>query len=197
MFRTVCLGEGLWWTKNVRYPVEKKCSIMNCMNIVLYEPDIPWNTGNIGRTCVATGSVLHLVGRLGFSMDAKEIRRSGLDYWEKLQLVRYPDWEAFLAATPAYASLFLFSRWAEKELWNAPFQLDSYLVFGCETSGLPEHIRHRHRDRLYRIPMEEGSVRSLNLSTAVSIALYEALRQTRSRSGAPVPLFSSAPVEDV
>jgi tRNA (cytidine/uridine-2'-O-)-methyltransferase len=148
------------------------------MQVVLYEPDIPWNTGNIGRTCVATGSTLHLVGRLGFSTDAKEIRRSGLDYWDKLKLIRHADWDSFLEAIPAYAPLFFFSKWAKQDLWNAEFQQDSYLIFGCETTGLPERIRHAYKDRLYRIPMEEGSVRSLNLSSAVSIALYEALRQT-------------------
>ena len=149
------------------------------MNVVLYEPDIPWNTGNAGRTCVATGSTLHLVGRLGFSLDEKEIRRSGLDYWDKLTLVQHADWDAFLKSLPAGAGLYLFSKWGKKDLWDASFQPESYLVFGCETSGLPEAIRQRHADQLYRIPMVEESVRSLNLSSSVSIALYEALRQTR------------------
>src|SRR5438477_8945988 len=92
------------------------------VNIVLYEPDIPWNTGNIGRTCVATGSALHLVGRLGFSTEAKEVRRSGLDYWDKVKLVRHANWDAFLASIPPYAPLFLFSRWAKNDLWDANFQ---------------------------------------------------------------------------
>src|SRR5262245_41904072 len=129
------------------------------MHVVLYEPDIPWNTGNIGRTCVATGSVLHLVGRLGFSLDEKEVRRSGLDYWSKLNKVQHPTWEDFVAFIPPAAPLFLFSKYARKELWDAEFQPDSYLVFGCETSGLPQTIRQRYADRLYRIPMEEDSVR--------------------------------------
>ena len=152
------------------------------MHIVLYEPDIPWNTGNIGRTCVATGSTLHLVGRLGFSLDDKEIRRSGLDYWDKLKCVQHADWEAFARTVAPGAPLFLFSKWGTKDYWHATFVPDSYLIFGCETGGLPEPIRKRYAEQLYRIPMKEGGVRSLNLSTAVSIALYEALRQTRMES---------------
>jgi tRNA (cytidine/uridine-2'-O-)-methyltransferase len=152
------------------------------VNIVLFEPDIPWNTGSIGRTCVATGSSLHLVGRMGFSLEDKEIRRSGLDYWDKLKVVRHVDWHAFEASLAPGAALFFFSRWAKKDLWEADFQTSSYLVFGCETTGLPEALRRRYADRLYRIPMEENSVRSLNLSTSVSISLYEALRQTRAEA---------------
>lgn len=152
------------------------------MNIVLYEPDIPWNTGNVGRTCVATGSTLHLVGRLGFSLDTKEVRRSGLDYWDKLKLIQHADWDAFEQSLPAGAPIYLFSKWGKSDFWDASFQPEGYLVFGCETSGLPEAIRVRYAQSLYRIPMEEGSVRSLNLSTAVSVVLYEALRQQRKVS---------------
>jgi tRNA (cytidine/uridine-2'-O-)-methyltransferase len=149
------------------------------MHVVLYEPDIPWNTGNVGRTCVATGSSLHLIGRLGFSIQDKEIRRSGLDYWEKLRLSQHTDWAAFEATLPPGAALFLFSKWGKKDFWQARFTPESYLVFGCETSGLPESIRTRYADSLYQIPMQEGSVRSLNLSTAAGVVLYEALRQQR------------------
>jgi tRNA (cytidine/uridine-2'-O-)-methyltransferase len=152
------------------------------VNIVLFEPDIPWNTGNIGRTCLATGSTLHLVGRLGFSLDDKQIRRSGLDYWEKLQCVRHPDWEAFAATLAPGAPLFFFSKSAIQDYWHAAFEPGSYLVFGCETKGLPPAIHDRYARRMYRIPMKDGAVRSLNLSSAVSIALYEALRQTRMES---------------
>ena len=151
------------------------------MHVVLYEPDIPWNTGNVGRTCVATGSALHLVGRLGFEVGSKEIRRSGLDYWEKLKLVQHPSWEAFESSLPHDAPVFLFSKWGKTDFWNADYTHSSYLVFGCETTGLPAAVRRKYSDRLFRIPMEEGSVRSLNLSTAVSIALYEALRQKRGQ----------------
>jgi tRNA (cytidine/uridine-2'-O-)-methyltransferase len=152
------------------------------MNVVLYEPDIPWNTGNVGRTCVATGSTLHLVGRLGFSLDDKEVRRSGLDYWDKLKRVQYAGWENFESSLLPAAPLFLFSKWGQKDYWDAAYPPDSYLIFGCETKGLPEAIRERYSDQLYRIPMLENSVRSLNLSSAVSIVLFEALRQQRSRS---------------
>ncbi len=148
------------------------------MNIVLYEPDIPWNTGNIGRTCVATGSTLHLVGRLGFSVDSVEVRRSGLDYWSKLKLVQYADWETFQTSLPMDAPLYFFSRSATNDFWQATFEPKSYLIFGCETKGLPDFVRQMHAERLYRIAMLPDSVRSLNLSTSVGIALYEALRQT-------------------
>ncbi len=147
------------------------------MHIVLYEPDIPWNTGNIGRSCVATASMLHLVGRLGFSLDEKEIRRSGLDYWDKLHLVQHASWDAFEASLSPDAALFFFSKWGKKNFWDVAYSPEAYLIFGCETSGLPEAVRQRYADRLVRIPQQENSVRSLNLSTAVGIALYEALRQ--------------------
>jgi tRNA (cytidine/uridine-2'-O-)-methyltransferase len=147
------------------------------MHVVLYEPDIPWNTGNVGRTCVATGSTLHLVGRLGFSLEEKEVRRSGLDYWSKLKVVQHADWAAFEATLPPEAALFLFSKFGKQDYWDAEYPASAYLIYGCETSGLPESLRQRYADRLYRIPMQEDSVRSLNLSTAVSITLYEALRQ--------------------
>jgi len=149
------------------------------MKIVLFEPDIPGNTGNVGRTCVATGSSLHLVGPLGFSIDDRHVRRSGLDYWDKLARFQYPDWLSFEASLPPKAPLYFFSKWGTQDLWQASFAPDSYLIFGCETTGLPEYIRERYADQLYRIPMMEGSVRSLNLSNAVAVAVYEALRQQR------------------
>jgi tRNA (cytidine/uridine-2'-O-)-methyltransferase len=160
--------------------VSRNRDIMCAMHVVLYEPDIPWNTGNIGRTCVATGSTLHLVGRLGFSLEDKEVRRSGLDYWDKLKKAQYAGWESFESSLPPASPIFLFSKWGKKDFWGAAFVPESYLVFGCETKGLPEAIRLRYADHLYRIPMVEDSVRSLNLSSAVSIVLYEALRQQRS-----------------
>ncbi len=148
------------------------------MNIVLYEPDIPGNTGNVGRTCVATDSTLHLVGKLGFSLDDTHVKRSGLDYWEKVKLVKHKDWDSFYASLSAQASLYLFSKKATRHYWSATFVPESYLIFGCETTGLPATFHQRYQDKLYRIPMVEGSVRSLNLSTSVGVVLYEALRQT-------------------
>ncbi len=160
------------------------------MHVVLFEPDIPGNTGNVGRSCVATGSCLHLVGRLGFSLDEKHLRRSGLDYWKKVNLTKHKNWEDFLRALPAGSDLHFFSKKAKRDFWSATFTLESYLIFGCETSGLPPAFQERYESRMYRIPMVPDSVRSLNLSTSVGIVLYEALRQTichsdESRPGQP------------
>jgi tRNA (cytidine/uridine-2'-O-)-methyltransferase len=149
------------------------------MHVVLYEPDIPGNTGNVGRSCVATGSTLHLVGKLGFSLDDTHVRRSGLDYWEKVKLVKHKDWDAFLQSLSAPAPLFFFSKKATRPFWAATFVPESYLIFGCETSGLPSLFQKRYENQMYRIPMVPNSVRSLNLSTSVGVVLYEALRQTR------------------
>ena len=148
------------------------------MHVVLFEPDIPGNTGNVGRSCVATGSTLHLVGRLGFSLDDTHVRRSGLDYWEKVKLVTHKDWESFLHSLPARAPLFFFSKKAKRDLWSATFVPESYLIFGCETKGLPPEFQTRYEKDMYRIPMRPDSVRSINLSTAAGIVLYEAIRQT-------------------
>lgn len=148
------------------------------MNIVLYEPDIPGNTGNVGRTCVATDSTLHLVGKLGFSLEDTHIKRSGLDYWDKVKVVRHKSWDAFLDQAGPNPSFYFFSKKANKDLWQASIVPESYLIFGCETTGLPRSIHDRYEDRFYRIPMMPDSVRSLNLSTSVGIVLYEALRQT-------------------
>jgi tRNA (cytidine/uridine-2'-O-)-methyltransferase len=146
------------------------------MNIVLIEPEIHWNTGNIGRTCVATGARLHLVGKLGFSLDDKQIRRSGLDYWSKLDLTLHADFEAFLKTTGGAALHFLSTK-GRKSLWDAELEPGSYLIFGNEGSGLPAPIHERFGDRMLKIPMT-GDVRSLNLSTAAAVVLFEALRQT-------------------
>src|SRR6185295_3981641 len=107
------------------------------MHVVLYEPDIPGNTGNVGRSCVATGSTLHLVGRLGFSLDDQHVRRSGLDYWEKVKIERHESWEAFLEHAGSDAPLYFFSKKASRDFWTATFFSESYLIFGCETTGLP------------------------------------------------------------
>jgi tRNA (cytidine/uridine-2'-O-)-methyltransferase len=150
------------------------------MDVVLYEPDIPGNTGNVGRTCVATGSTLHLVGKLGFSLEDPYVKRSGLDYWEKVKVVKHKNWDAFLETLSQTASLYFFSKKADRDFWQATFHPESYLIFGCETGGLPEGIHKRYAAQFYRIPMAPDSVRSLNLSTSVGVVLYEVLRQTLS-----------------
>lgn len=147
------------------------------MNVVLVEPEIHMNTGNIGRSCVGTGSTLHLVGKLGFSLESAQIRRSGLDYWAKLDLRLHADFEAFLGSLPDGAPLFFFSSEAPRVHWEAPFAPGSYLVFGKESTGLPPDVRERFRDRLYRVPHSDR-IRSLNLSAVAAVVLYEALRKT-------------------
>ncbi|HNT97940.1 MAG TPA: tRNA (cytidine(34)-2'-O)-methyltransferase [Elusimicrobiales bacterium] len=149
------------------------------MKIVLVNPDIPWNAGNIGRTCVATGTELVFAGKLGFRIDSKEIRRSGLDYWPDLKYSVFPAFEDFLAALGPDPSLLFFSTRGEKTLWEAPYRPDSCLVFGSETAGLPLGYYEKYADRMYRIPMSAPRMRSINLSTAAGIALYEGLRRLR------------------
>jgi tRNA (cytidine/uridine-2'-O-)-methyltransferase len=155
------------------------------MHVVLYEPDIPGNTGNVARTCVATASTLHLVGRLGFKLDDAHLKRAGLDYWPKLKLVRHTDWNSFLSRLSPQAALYFYSKKAENSLWSATFTPESYLIFGCETQGLPEFFHRRYQDRMFAIPMAPDSVRSLNLSNSVAIVVYEALRQTHDRHPTP------------
>ena len=147
------------------------------MQIVLYEPDIPWNTGNVGRTSLATATPLHLVGRMGFTISDVQVKRAGLDYWERVNWKHHSTWDAFLKTVPSEAPLFFFSKKGTRSFWQATFPPESYLIFGSETKGLPVRILEQYDDRVYRIPMEPDSVRSLNLSTAVGIVLYEALRQ--------------------
>ncbi|MBI4370530.1 MAG: tRNA (cytidine(34)-2'-O)-methyltransferase [Elusimicrobia bacterium] len=149
------------------------------MNVVLVEPEIHWNTGNIGRTCVATGTTLHLVGPLGFSIADKEIRRAGLDYWVKLELKLHIDFHHFLASLPRHPSLIFFSTRGSKLYWDASYGPGSYLIFGSETKGLAEKVHRRFNSQMFRIPIGP-EVRSLNLSTAAGVVLYEALRQTQS-----------------
>jgi tRNA (cytidine/uridine-2'-O-)-methyltransferase len=145
-------------------------------HIVLIEPEIPPNTGNIARLCAATGTVLHLVGKLGFSIDDKHLRRAGLDYWHAVSLQRWDSFEQLLAATPL-ARCWFTSKKAERSYIAADFQSGDYLVFGKETAGLPEAMLETNADQTIRIPIFSSEVRSLNLSTAAGIVLYEALRQ--------------------
>ncbi|MFA6433244.1 MAG: tRNA (cytidine(34)-2'-O)-methyltransferase [Elusimicrobiales bacterium] len=149
------------------------------MKIVLINPDIPWNAGNIGRSCVATGTELVFVGKLGFDLNAREIRRSGLDYWQFLKYSIHPDFDSFLASLPEDPSLLFFSTRGRATHWEAPYTPDSCLIFGAETAGFPDWIYTKYADRLYRLPMWSERVRSLNLSTSAGVALYEGLRRTR------------------
>lgn len=153
------------------------------LHVVLVEPEIHWNTGNAGRTCLAVGAALHLIEPLGFSLDEKQVRRAGLDYWEHVDLRVWQDWAAFEEQLPSLGEPFFFSTKATSPVWDAPFAAagDLVLVFGKETQGLSQAIRERYTDRFYGMPMLSPHVRSLNLSTAVGIVAYEALRQQRRR----------------
>jgi tRNA (cytidine/uridine-2'-O-)-methyltransferase len=149
------------------------------LHVVLVHPEIHWNTGNAGRTCLAAGARLHLVRPLGFSLDGREVRRAGLDYWERVDPVIWPEWSALEAALPSLGAPFLFSADGERSLWEVTFPAPAIFLFGRESVGLPAPLRARHADRLVRIPMVSGAVRSLNLSSAVAIAVFEFCRQHR------------------
>ena len=152
-------------------------------NVVLIEPEIPWNTGNIGRTCLGAGAELHLVGRLGFHLDDQQVQRAGLDYWEKVELQRHESWEAFLGSLPPHVELFFFSTKGKKSFWDAHYPPGAYLIFGKETAGFPKKFYETYKDKLYRIHQADESIRSLNLSTSAGIVIYEALRQNRKYPG--------------
>ncbi len=145
------------------------------MNIVLHEPEIPANTGNIGRTCVATGSTLHLIEPLGFRLNEKEIKRAGMDYWEHLDVRRYDDYKDFCEKNPN-AKIWFATTKAKHSYTDVEFGPDDYIMFGKESAGIPEEILVDHEETCIRIPMLP-QIRSLNLSNSVSIVLYEALRQ--------------------
>jgi len=147
------------------------------MNIVLLEPEIPPNTGNVARLCAATRSTLHLIEPFGFKLDDTQLKRAGLDYWEHLVWHRWPDWPAFQKQLPGGARLWLIESHGTRHYAQAEYQPGDYLVFGRETAGLPKKILEQHRDRWLRIPMFHAGVRSLNLSNCVALVLYEALRQ--------------------
>lgn len=152
--------------------------------IVLVEPEIPPNTGNIGRLCLATGSVLHLVEPLGFSLEDKLLKRAGLDYWEQVQVRRWPNWNAFLSAQPSNARLWFLTTKSDRPYWDVPLQAGDFLVFGRETRGLPESLLAENAEQCLTIPMV-AATRSLNLATAVGIVLYEGMRQLRAGSSLP------------
>lgn len=146
------------------------------MKIVLFEPEIPPNTGSIARLCAATLTPLHLIEPLGFKIDDKHLKRAGLDYWEFVDVTVHPSWPAFLSATRPGRLLF-FSKRATESYTSVRYQEEDFFVFGPESRGLPESLLQANADRALRIPMMGTGVRSLNLSNAVSVVLYEALRQ--------------------
>lgn len=146
------------------------------MNIVLFEPEIPPNTGSVGRLCVATQSPLHLIQPLGFALDDKHLKRAGLDYWAHVDLRIHNSWQDFVNLHGT-TRLHYFSKKAEKSYITARFRDDDFLVFGPETRGLPQTLLDANESRCYLIPMMSPIVRSLNLANAVSIVLYESLRQ--------------------
>lgn len=152
------------------------------LHIALVEPEIAWNTGNVGRTCLATGARLHLVAPLGFSLDEKRVRRAGVDYWKHVDPVLHADFDAFETALPALGAAWFFSADAERTLYEVEIADPAVLVFGKESVGFSPAIRERYRDRLVRLPMPDDRVRSLNLSTCVGIAAYEALRRRALRA---------------
>ena len=145
------------------------------INIILHEPEIPQNTGNIARTCAATGASLHLIKPMGFTVDDKKLKRAGLDYWDKLDITYYDGFDDFLSKHPD-ADIYYFSTKAPNVYSEISYPEDVYIMFGKESKGLPEELLHDNREKCVRIPMR-NSLRSLNLSNSVAIAVYEILRQ--------------------
>lgn len=145
--------------------------------IVLVQPEIPGNTGAVGRTCVALGLELILIHPLGFDISDKRVKRSGLDYWPHVHLSEYASWEAFLAArTPRADQLFLFEEFGARSFYEPDYPDDAFLVFGRETKGIPPAIIDAYADRLFKLPMRSDVIRSLNLANTVTAAAYQALR---------------------
>ena len=145
------------------------------INIVLHEPEMPANTGNIGRTCVAAGARLHLIEPLGFNINEKMLKRAGLDYWDKLDVIIYDNFEDFMKKNPE-AKIYMATTKAPHTYTEVSYEPNCYIMFGKESAGIPEEILVEHQDTSIRIPMI-GDIRSLNLSNSVAIVLYEALRQ--------------------
>ncbi|MFC0606026.1 tRNA (cytidine(34)-2'-O)-methyltransferase [Winogradskyella pulchriflava] len=146
------------------------------LNIVLIEPEIPNNTGNIGRLALATGSRLHLVKPFGFEIDDKRLKRAGLDYWQHLEVIYYDSINDFFTKNKDAKMVFLSSH-GKQSHWDITFENDMFLVFGKESVGLPKRLIEKHQDQLFKIPLYSTEIRSLNLANAVSIIVYEGLRQ--------------------
>lgn len=150
---------------------------MSVLNIVLHQPEIPQNTGNIGRTCAATGARLHLIEPLGFQLNEKALQRAGMDYWHEIDVTTYVNYEEFLEKNPD-ASIYYATTKGRQLYSDVVYEPDCFLMFGKESAGIPEEILKAHPGQCVRIPMI-GQTRSLNLSNAAAIVLYEALRQNR------------------
>jgi tRNA (cytidine/uridine-2'-O-)-methyltransferase len=153
-------------------------------HVVLVQPEIHWNTGNAGRTCLATGATLHLIEPLGFSLNEREVKRAGLDYWEHVDVRVWPSWEVFAEVLPTLGEPYFFSTKATQQYWDAPLGAAEsvVLVFGRETGGLAPEIHERYADRFVSMPIVTPLVRSLNLSTSVAVAVYEVMRQRAHRA---------------
>ena len=161
-------------------------------HVVLVHPEIHWNTGNAGRTCLAVGATLHLIEPLGFSLEEREVKRAGLDYWEHVDLRVWPSWDAFESELPKLGEPYFFSTKSERNLWEAPLgEKDVVLIFGRETGGLPQELHEKYRDRFLTMPIQSPRVRSLNLSSSVAIAVYEVLRQRLARSSSILKVTKS------
>lgn len=145
------------------------------LNIVLLEPEIPANTGNIGRTCTATGTRLHLIEPLGFSLSEKALKRAGMDYWKELDVHTYIDYNDFMEKNPE-AKIYMATTKAQKVYTEVRYEPDCYIMFGKESAGIPEELLVKNKENCIRIPMM-GNIRSLNLGNSVAVVLYEALRQ--------------------
>lgn len=151
------------------------------IHVVLVHPEIHWNTGNAGRTCLAAGATLHLIEPLGFSLEERQVKRAGLDYWEHVDLRVWSGWSEFEQQLPSLGEPYFFSTKATRLLWDAPLDTPNgvVLIFGRETGGLPAELHERYPDRFVTMPILSPLVRSLNLSSSVAIAAYEVLRQRR------------------
>jgi len=147
------------------------------MHIVLLEPEIPPNTGNVARLCAATHTTLHLIEPLGFKLDDAQLKRAGMDYWQHVEWHRWPNWAAFLERLPSSARVWFIESGGPKFYTEARFAVDDYLVFGRETAGLPKQLLELNRERWLSIPMFNDKSRSLNLSNCAALVLFEALRQ--------------------
>jgi tRNA (cytidine/uridine-2'-O-)-methyltransferase len=153
------------------------------MNVVLVEPEIPPNTGNVARLCAATRTTLHLIEPLGFKLDDAQLKRAGLDYWQHVKWHRWKNWSAFFEKVSADAHVWLIESNGSKNYSDVKFSPTDYLVFGRETAGLPKPLLEQHRENWVRIPMLNAQARSLNLSNCVALVLFEALRQQGFKGG--------------